>query len=189
MRGNDRAKVFHDNDDRSRFLRLVAQEVIQGSLRLHHYVLMDNHVHMIVRLGPDHTLSAPLKRINQAYSEHHARRYGRTGHLWEGRFKSFFIDNDAYLLTCGIYIALNPVRAGMISSPESYTWSSHRAYVTTRRDPLIEHDPAYLGLAISPAARRKAYRALTLSWEERDMTPLDAERFFSNGPADTSPPD
>jgi putative transposase len=182
MRGNDRIMIFFDDDDRVRFMESVAQEVVRETIVVHHYVLMGNHVHLIVRLGPHSHLSAPMQRIAQAYAKHHAQRYGRTGHLWEGRFKSFPITTDAYLLACGIYVGLNPVRAGIVESPERYRWSSHAAYVTQAADLLVEHDAVYLGLAQTPALRRDVYQSLTRMWLERGLSPDKARRFFSEVP-------
>jgi len=188
MRGNDRIGIFYDDADREKLLEAIAREIAYGSLVLHHYVLMGNHVHLIARLGPDTTLSDPMRRIKQAYAAHHARRHDRTGHLWEGRFKSFLIESDAYLLTCGIYIGLNPIRAGIVAEPEEYKWSSHRAYTTAMSNPFITYDPAYLGLANDPAARREIFRALTLSWRGRDIPRKKVERFFAKGPLNVLPP-
>lgn len=188
MRGNDRMGIFYDDADREGFLGAVAREIVLGTIVLHHYVLMGNHVHLVVRLRPDTVISDPLQRIKQTYAKHHSKRHGRTGHLWEGRFKSFLIESDAYLLTCGIYVGLNPVRAGIVVEPELYEWSSHRAYTTSVFDPLVTHDLAYLGLANMPALRREIYRVLTLSWRERNSSSLKVKRFFAKNPLTVIPP-
>ena len=187
IRGNSRNAVFHHPDDFRVYLDLLRAEVCRGSFLLHHYALMSNHVHTIVTLAPEHTLSMPMKRIHLGYSRHHAETYGRSGHLWEERFSSFLIDTDSYLLTCGIYVALNPFRAGICTDPIDYPWSSHKAYVTAEHLDIITHDPAYLGLAPQPRSRRSLYRNLTQMWASQRPDARRIKRFFASSPTSLFP--
>src|SRR5688572_29426072 len=127
-RGNNRSDVFLSPADKYVFLKVLQETKGQLPFALHHYVLMDNHVHMIMRTGGPELLSKAMKAINERHAMRFRRRHGGSGHVWQGRFKSFPVHDDAYLLTCGAYIELNPVRAGMVAAPEDYRWSSYHHY-------------------------------------------------------------
>jgi len=119
---------------------------------------MNNHAHLIVWLTVQSTLSRYMKQVNLSYCRYFQRLYGYSGHLWQGRFKSCFIDKEEYLLQCGKYIELNPVRAGLVRSPEEYKFSSYRYYALGEIDFLLTTDPAYSGLSHSDELKKKRYR-------------------------------
>ena len=164
VRGNDRRIVFEDDSDRRRYLSLLKRVQATVPFMLHHYALMDNHVHLLLEPTGNSELSDIIKRLSQSYSIYHGMRHGKKGHLWQGRYWSEIIDTDEYLLTCGIYIELNPVRAGIVGSANKYAWSSHGFYAGEKDDGLITPSPAYLGLGENNADRRKIYTKLTGMW-------------------------
>jgi REP element-mobilizing transposase RayT len=127
-RGNQRQQIFKDKEDYGRYLRILADYKVKYDYSLYAYVLMNNHVHLLIE-----TKQIPLSRIlqgvNQSYTMYFNRKYETIGHLFQGRYKAILCDKDAYLLSLVKYIHLNPIRAKVVESPEEYLWSSHRLYV------------------------------------------------------------
>ncbi|MFQ5853682.1 MAG: transposase [Candidatus Binatia bacterium] len=126
-RGNDRRAVFRDDGDREKFIALLGQGVDQFQLRLHVYVLMDNHYHLLVEtvLGQ---LSRAIRYLNGVYTQSFNRRHSRVGHLFQGRYKAILIEKESYLLELSRYIHLNPWRVLRSQDPFGYAWSSLKAY-------------------------------------------------------------
>lgn len=125
-RGNARADIFADDEDRRRFLELLAKEISQQGWRCYAYCLMGNHYHLLIEtLEPN--LVAGMRRFNGIYTQAFNRRHGRVGHLFQGRYKSILVDKDSYGLELSRYIVLNPVRARMVKRPEHWAWSSYCA--------------------------------------------------------------
>ncbi len=166
MRGNNRRHVFHDDADQLKYLSLLAQVKKKFGFKLYHYVLMGNHVHLLIEVAARNELAAVMQGINQRYSLWYKKKYGFVGHLWQGRYASFIIDTDAYLLTCGIYIELNPVRAGIVERPEDYPWSSYHAYAFDKDEPLIDDNP----LMPKTKERSGIYRELTEEWRRLKLS-------------------
>ena len=160
QRGNNRMPCFAGPADHLVYLTLLRQYAAEAVCQVHAYVLMTNHVHLLLsaasRTGP----SVLMRRLGQHYVQYFNRRHERSGTLWEGRFRSSLVDNEHYLLTCQRYIELNPVRARMVESPEDYPWSSYRANALGTDDPLITPHLIYTGLGSHSEERRAAYRHL-----------------------------
>lgn len=156
-RGNNRQPVFYSDTDKLRYYSLAHKFKEENSISILHYCFMDNHVHIIVSLTPRSTLSKFMKQLNLTYFHYYRKRYVYCGHFWQDRFKSNVIETDSYLLQCGKYIELNPVRAGMVSKPEQYAFSSYSFYAKGKPDSIITPSPAYLGLSDSDTARQKQY--------------------------------
>jgi putative transposase len=160
QRGNNRLPCFLDDQDRQRYLQCLHHALERFGCRLHAYVLMSNHVHLL--MTPDET--GALSRLMHTFARNYVGlfngRHGRTGTLWEGRYKACLVDSGRYFLACSRYIELNPVRAWMVSQPGDWPWSSHAAHVGGRADPLLTLHAEYLALGADPAARAAAYRAL-----------------------------
>lgn len=125
-RGNARQKIFFNDADRVAFLKNLAYCLALHNVILHAYVLMGNHYHLLVET-PDANLSAFMRDVNGNYSQWFNYALKRVGHLFQGRYKAFVIDKDAYLFEVARYIILNPVRAGLVSHPRDWKWSSYRA--------------------------------------------------------------
>ncbi|MBU2575085.1 MAG: transposase [Elusimicrobia bacterium] len=127
-RGNNKSELFLDDSDRREYLKLLGDKALEFCLTVHAYVLMTNHVHLLMETSQPN-LSEAMCRLNFDYSSYFNKRHGRTGHLFETRFKSRLVQKDRYFLAVLRYIHLNPVKAGLVTNPESYAWSSHRAYL------------------------------------------------------------
>ncbi|QQO56624.1 MAG: transposase [Thiohalocapsa sp. PB-PSB1] len=170
LRGIDQAAVFFEDADRQFFLDHLVAVAAEESVAVHAYVLITNHLHLLMTAARDDGVSAVMKRVGQRYVQHVNRTYGRTGGLFEGRFRSSLIEADTYLLACQRYIELNPVRASMASVPGDYRWSSHRANALGRQDSVVTPHPLYQGLADSDQARFAAYRGLIRGYAQRRVT-------------------
>ena len=172
QRGNNRLPCFLDDDDRQQYLQCLLQALKRFQCRLHAYVLMDNHVHLLISPVEVGALSRLMHTFARNYARRFNDRHGRTGTLWEGRYKACMVDSSRYFLACSRYIELNPVRAWMVARPGDYAWSSWRAHAGKRFDPLLTPHPEYLALGADSAARASAYRAL---FEEQLPDQLVAE--------------
>src|ERR1051325_1118361 len=139
-RGNNRRTIFEAPEDYQKFLQLL--EIQKGKLPflLYAYCLMNNHVHLLVeRQG--HAISRVMHRLLTGYSQYYNRKYGRSGHLLQGRHKALLCQSDRYLSELVRYIHLNPVRAKIVRKPEQYEHSSHRSYLALQADGIVDVDP------------------------------------------------
>lgn len=160
QRGNNRQPCFASDEDYARYRQDLADAANQCGCAIHAYVLMTNHVHLLVTGNERGSVSRMMQRLGRRYVVYFNARYRRTGTLWEGRFKSGLVDSSRYLLTCYRYIELNPVRAAMVTDPAECRWSSYRGNALGEPDRLITPHPLYLALGAEGSARRSAYRAL-----------------------------
>ncbi len=174
QRGNDRQPCFADAADYLRYHQELREAARKYGCALHAYVLMTNHVHLLVTPKSPGDTSRMMQAIGRRYVGAFNARYRRTGTLWEGRFKSALVDSGAYLLTCYRYIELNPVRAGMVHGPGDYRWSSHHCNALGEYDAGITPHPNYLSLGTDAVARQAAYRDLFK--DALDTTHADALR-------------
>jgi putative transposase len=157
QRGVNRCATFLDDDHRILYLRLLSEKSSKLSVNVHAYVLMSNHVHLLVSSQTQGAVSRMMRQVGHSYVAAFNRRHGRTGTLWEGRFKSCLIDSEQYLLTVYRYIELNPVRAAMVDNPQAYAWSSVHANLGLKHDPLISAHDVFQGMAADPRQRSEAY--------------------------------
>ena len=160
QRGHNRQPVFFDTLDYQRYLNDLAYTAKRTACVIHAYVLMTNHVHLLVTPRGTDGLSRLMQSVNRRYVRYINKRFQRRGTLWEGRFKSALIDTDRYLLACSRYIEMNPVRAAMVDTPASYPWSSYRRNALGRQDPVVTPHPLYRMLANTETGQRNAYREL-----------------------------
>jgi len=160
QRGNNREPCFYAEADYRRYLNDLWEVAKKYRCRIHAYVLMTNHVHILVTQMMEHGISQMMQALGRRYVYYINKTYKRTGTLWEGRYKASLIDSDAYLLTCMRYIELNPIRANMVSHPGEYTWSSYQANAQNDDDPLIDNHPLYAALGPTDESRQSAYREL-----------------------------
>jgi putative transposase len=129
VRGINKSPIFQDDQDRTVFLERIGQAIGAGKSRIFAWVLMDNHVHMLFKSGKE-SISAFMRQLLTGYAMYFNRRYNRTGHLVENRYKSILCDEENYLLVLVRYVHLNPVRANIIRTMEDldrYPWSGHHA--------------------------------------------------------------
>lgn len=160
QRGNNRQAVFVDDLDRRQYLAWLAEASQAFGLAIHAYVLMDNHVHLLATPAGDDALSRTMQAVGRRYVRWFNRRHGRSGTLWEGRFRSSLVEADRYLLACQRYIESNPVRAGLVEAAADWPWSSHRHHVGLLLDPLVRTHPTVWALGNTPFDRESAYRRL-----------------------------
>ena len=160
QRGNNRQPCFLNEQDYHFYLESLREAVKQTECLVHAYVLMTNHVHLLVTPGCVGAISQAMQRLGRRYVAYFNSAYGRTGTLWEGPFKACLVDSEAYLLTCYRYIELNPVRAAMVDTADGYVWSSYLANAFGAEDPLVTPHAEYLSLGPTVDKRRDAYRAL-----------------------------
>lgn len=160
QRGNNRLPCFLDDDDRQRYLTLLREALLDTGCKLHAYVLMDNHVHLLLSPPAISAIGRLMQKLGRGYVGQFNARHRRTGTLWEGRYKASLVDSESYVLHCQRYIDLNPVRARMTDDPAEYPWSSCPAHCGRRSDAMLTPHPAYTALASGPEARSEAYRLL-----------------------------
>jgi REP element-mobilizing transposase RayT len=161
VRGNNRMPIFVDDFDRRHWLHLLSRYKNRFRFRLHAYVLMPNHVHLVLQPATGTTISRVMQCLTVAYTKYFNTRHQRVGHVFQGRFRSRLIDTDNYLLVVSRYVHLNPVRAELVSRPADFPWSSYRAYLKSPEDPLRLVDPEDVLALVSRAAshQRAGYRA------------------------------
>lgn len=160
QRGIDRGACFFRDEDRLHYLALLAELAPALGCAVHAYVLMTNHVHLLVTPSRADALSRLMRHLNQRYVQAVNRAYLRSGTLWEGRFRSCLVDSEAYVLACQRYIELNPVRAGIVRDARDYPWSSHRMNVSTLPSKLLTPHELFFALAADAPGRAAAYRSL-----------------------------
>jgi putative transposase len=156
--GNDTSDIYRDDDDRRFFLELLAEEISRSRWILHDYQLMTSHYELTIET-PEGTLSTGLQRFLGRYAQRFNKRHHRRGHLFEARFKSVLVEKESYFLELTRYLALNPVKAGIVARSEDWPWSSYRARIGLEKAPswlTLEQVQARFGS--QPATQKKAYR-------------------------------
>jgi len=160
QRGNNRQATFFADEDYAVYLDSLKKYADQYQVAVHAYILMTNHVHLLVTPATKTGVSQMMQSLGRAYVRYINQAYQRSGTLWEGRYKSTLVDSENYLLQVSRYIELNPVRAGMVQHPADYPWSSFRGNALDKKISLLTPHPCYHALGRSDAKRRKAYASL-----------------------------
>jgi putative transposase len=156
-RGNQKQKIFKDASDYEKFLHLVASYKQRRHFHLYAYVLMSNHLHLLIETQ-DAPLSKILQGVNQSYTLHFNRKYRTVGHLFQGRYKAILCERERYLLSLLKYIHHNPVRAKITERPSAYRWSSDKAYRSSCNDNLIDTDTVLRLFSENRTRARQKYR-------------------------------
>ncbi len=172
QRGVNKSPCFATEADRGLYLAMLEEVTSRVPCRVHAYVLMSNHVHLLLSPMEAEGPSLLMKSLGQRYVQAFNRRHARTGTLWEGRFRSCVVDSEEYLFRCHQYIEMNPVRAGMVSNPREYLWSSHRANAEGEQSRLVTPHSFYLSLGADADRRSARYRDLFLE----ELSPEDIGR-------------
>lgn len=180
QRGNNRQSIFIDEVDCANYLRELRELAEAHSLAVHAYVLMPNHVHLIVTPGEDGALGRMMQALGRRYVRRFNDRHKRTGTLWEGRYRSTVIEADRYLVACMRYVELNPVRAGLVDEPALFRWSSHAHHVGLRVDPVVTEHTVYWALGNTPFERQVAYRRLFEHASTQPDDEVSAIRYATN---------
>ena len=179
QRGNNRSVCFFAEQDYRFYLHHLQELAERFGCAVHAYVLMTNHVHLLVTPAEADSAALLMKHLGQRYVQYVNRVYQRSGTLWEGRFRSCLLQTEDYVLACYRYIELNPVRAGLVNHPRDYRWSSYGANALGKVDNLLTPHEQYLRIERTDTARREAYRALCKAHLEVEM--LDNIRQSTNG--------
>ena len=179
QRGNNRQACFVADEDYQNYLDWLGEYAGKTGCRIHAYVLMTNHVHLLVSAERGGASGELMKALGQRYVQYFNKTYRRSGTLWEGRYRSCLTQAEPYLLACQRYIELNPVRAAMVEHPASYRWSSYRANAQGETDPLITTHALYRALGDNATSRQAAYRELFR--EELEAGVVDQIRHATNG--------
>ena len=160
QRGNNRQACFGDDSDYKAYLTYLKEGAVQYGVAVHAFVLMTNHVHLLATPNDENALGKLLQAQGRRYVQYFNHKYGRTGTLWEGRYKSTLVQTESYLLTVHRYIELNPVRAKMVEHASEYPWSSYRFNAVGLNIELITPHREYKKLGANSESRQKAYRLL-----------------------------
>ena len=168
QRGKSGQQAFFSDEDYERYLKDLAETGRRWRCDIHAYVIMPNHVHLLLTPSDDQGPSRLMQTLGRRYVSHINKLYGRTGNLWEGRFRSAVIDAERYLLICYRYVESNPVRAGLVVYPEAYRWSSYHRNALGVADALVTPHPLYQKLGVDEDERRLAYRRLVADDVDED---------------------
>jgi len=178
VRGNNRDVIFASDDDYRFYLDKLAAACARFDCELHAYVLMTNHVHLLITPQSKDGIGKVMQSAGRYYVQYFNHQYKRTGTLWEGRYKATLLDSDSYLFICSRYIELNPVRAGMVDDASEYPWSSYACNALGKVNALIKPHELYLALGSSRSERCTAYKGLFASHIEEGK--LEAIREATN---------
>ncbi len=160
QRGNNLGPCFYVEADYRYYLAALQTASTQNHCRLHAYVLMANHVHLLITPFIEQGISHTMRDVGRKYVRYINTTYSRSGALWEGRYKASLVDSEAYLLTCMRYIEMNPVRANIARHAGDYRWSSYYANAHGKDNLLIQPHPIYQALGATADARQQAYGEL-----------------------------
>ncbi|MCE9633002.1 MAG: transposase [Methylophilales bacterium] len=160
QRGNNRGDCFFADEDYQRYLSELTTLAPKFECAIHAYVLMTNHVHLLLTPKNPDSAALLMKNLGQRYVQYVNRSYNRSGTLWEGRFRSCLTQTENYVLACYRYIEMNPVRAGMVKNPKDYLWSSFHANGGGEPSDIITPNEEYLRLGKTSEERLAAYNAL-----------------------------
>lgn len=190
QRGNNREAVFFEDEDYFEYLKILKKSADEQKCEVHAYVLMTNHIHLLLTPTGTDSVSGLFQAIGRHYVPYINKKYQRSGGLWEGRFKASMIDSSQYLLTCMRYIELNPLRAGMVCKPEQYRWSSYHFNALGISNPIITPHDEYTGLVKAVEERLALYREMVehgnVANDVQDIrktlqtgTPLGSDKFLN----------
>lgn len=160
QRGNNRQPTFFKPSDYRKYLECLRICAEEHDCAVHAYVLMTNHVHLLMTPYKADGISRVIQSVGRRYVYHINKSYERTGTLWEGRYKASLIDSESYLLSCYRYVELNPVRAGLVKSPSDYVWSSYHCNALGEPADMLTPHACYTALGRTDRTRQQAYRAM-----------------------------
>ena len=157
VRGVNKKSLFHWPADYFHYLRLLEEYKRRFNIRVYHYCLMSNHTHLILHSKDLASLSSFSHYVQRCYAYFYKTRHKWEGQVFQRSFRSFPVEDDRYLLECGRYVERNPVQAGLAAKAEDYSYSSFAFYAFSKKDPIVDASPAYLGLSNSEATRNIVY--------------------------------
>lgn len=173
VRGNNREILFHEATDRVVYLDWLRAAASEFLVAVHAYALMPNHVHLLLTPKEHNSLAKVMQSLGRRYAQYFNQRHGRTGTIWEGRYRSSLIDPD-YFLRCQRYIELNPVRNGQESHPKDCRWTSYASHVGEKAESWLVDHPSFWALGNTPFERQMAWATFVREgaphWEDRQIT-------------------
>jgi putative transposase len=168
QRGHNRSACFFGEQDYLAYQHWLHEALNEHGCALHAYVLMTNHVHLLITPTRAEAVSRLIMSLGRRYVQYINKTCGRTGTLWDSRYKSSLIDSEHYLLSCQRYIEMNPVRAGMVDDPAHYRWSSYRCNALGQPEPLVTPHAIYTAFGGDASTRGERYRALFRTQSDHD---------------------
>lgn len=176
MRGNEKKNLFRNQEDKQRFIETLFTKKVETGFSVYAYCLMDNHVHLLVREGPE-GLATMMKRINGSYAYYFNQKYHRVGHLFQDRFKSEPIGDDRHLLAVIRYIHNNPVKAGLVKKPEQYRWSSYASYLNAHKPEakMVETEFILSIFANDQKTAIQEFKSFSMENDESEFLDLEEE--------------
>ncbi|HAS92969.1 MAG TPA: transposase [Clostridiales bacterium] len=178
VRGINKNDLFLEDEDKEYFLQVLADKKEQCNFLLPAYCLMDNHVHMLIK---EQTIGLPdiMKRVNVSYAGYFNRKYDRVGPLFQGRYKSEDVEDEQYFLAVARYIHQNPMKAGMVSAPEAYKWSSYRDYINIeRQNKLVDTESILELFSCKRGNVSKEFKNFMVQEDQRDFLDVKKKNDF-----------
>ncbi len=186
-RGNNKQDIFKDEEDFLKYIDILLKYKEKYLFKLYHYVLMTNHIHLVIEpSNKGGELYQIMKGINLSYVQHLKNKYKYAGHFWQDRFKSIIVSKDEYLLACGSYVELNPVRAGLVNQPKDYRWSSYGANAYGKRDDLVDEHVIYGNLSDDKNSRKEYRKFVHDMFQKKDAMRGEMDRRTIYGSANFS---
>ena len=159
-RGNNRLPIFREETDCEVFVAMLKTAAARWGLSAHAFVLMTTHFHLIATPGSETALPGAMKQLGERFSRYYNDKHGRSGTLWEGRYRAKHITDERYWLICLRYVEQNPVRAGIVAAPDGYRWSSYAFHAFGQQPGWLTPHPVYLSLGSTAEERQSAYRVI-----------------------------
>lgn len=173
-RGNDQQTLFNDKEDFQAYIDFLEESRKNYPIQIYNFVLMSNHIHLLLEPAQEGNLSKFMEHVSKGYAKYFNKKYKRSGHVFQGRFKSFLIQEERYFFACNRYIDFNPLKARMVRDPKEYPWSGYRS-LAFGSDPVIKLNlhSLYENLGKNPGERHIAYRALVSNYQGEDLDLLN----------------
>jgi len=173
-RGNDKQDIFKFPQDYKAYLALLDEARRKYPIKIYNYVLMSNHLHILLEPCEEGSLSRVMEEVSKGYAKHFNKEYGRSGHVFQGRFKSFLIQTEKYFFACSRYIDLNPLKANLVSDPKDYLWSGYKSLAFGKDSSLkIDFHEIYNNLGKTANERQISYKALVMVGGQEELTLLE----------------
>ena len=182
LRGDNREPIFFTESDYRTYLALLRDAIRRYECQVLAYALMTNHLHLMVQTGQVQPVSKLMQSLNTTYTMYVNRTYKRVGHIFQGRYHSILIDKDSYALELTRYIHLNPVRAGLVRTPEEYPWSSYWAYLGRAENDLVTPNDILAMVSHVEARQRVLYGQFVIDGLMQESVPENASSLFGVRP-------
>ena len=179
QRGYNRQTCFHDVADHATFYMYLARFSEQFGLDIHAWVLMNNHVHLLLTPRSENALAPFMEAVSEHYARYFSRKYAHKDQLWEPRHHACLVETEPYFLYCQRYIEMNPVMANRVSHPDSFQWSSYGNHARGMKTKFHTPHDCYLALAEAPALRQLRYQEFVAGLEPKGMAEQVRESVMS----------